>query len=43
MSAAQRGLAVSMIKNLEVLCSSKDIQERVAEYINSEVSSIEKL
>ena len=43
MSAAQPGLAVSMIKNLEVLCPSKDIQERVAEYINSKVSSIEKL
>ncbi|WP_336990903.1 restriction endonuclease subunit S [Bacillus toyonensis] len=43
MSAAQPGLAVSMIKNLEVLCPAKNIQEKITKYINTKVTSIEEL
>ena len=43
MSAAQPGLAVSMIKNLEALCPPKSIQEKIAKYINSKVSALDKL
>ncbi|HDX9578404.1 TPA: restriction endonuclease subunit S [Bacillus pseudomycoides] len=43
MSAAQPGLAVTMIKNLEVLCPTKNIQEKIAKYINTKVISIEEL
>ncbi|WP_280559795.1 restriction endonuclease subunit S [Priestia megaterium] len=43
MSAAQPGLAVSMIKNLEALVPPKKTQEKITKYINSKVSSIEEL
>jgi type I restriction enzyme, S subunit len=43
MSAAQPGLAVSMIKSLEVLLPPKNIQEKITKYINFKVSSLEEL
>lgn len=43
MSAAQPGLAVSMIKNLDVPFIPKKTQEKIAKYINAKVSSLEEL
>lgn len=43
MSAAQPGLAVSMIKNLEVLCPPKEVQKKITNYLSSKISLIEDL
>ena len=43
MSAAQPGLSVSMIKNLDVSCPSIDVQKETTNFITSRISLIEDL
>jgi type I restriction enzyme, S subunit len=43
MSAAQPGLSVSMIKNLEVLWPSIEVQKKITNYLSSRISLIEDL